>query len=184
MGVTKCLKIIAPNGKWRTKEFWDILDVCDFLDNGGLGLNTVQSLSFLQIAGLLDKAERNGDEPAFWLPEQIRSAADSKVIREEYRANWARLDEIFGPTLYWRHGLDDLLRRIVEKGGSVGYVVAGDDAETFREIGFGTKEGKLAQLLLQERHEINSIPSWLEPKFIESSNVYELSPESEWVKKI
>lgn len=85
---TRCKRIIAPSKEWVTKDNWNILDVCDYLDKGGLEWNTIKSLAFLEHAGLLKAAKKYEGSPLLWNPGDIKKKTSDESVMNKFVQDW------------------------------------------------------------------------------------------------
>ncbi|WP_424493261.1 hypothetical protein [Salinimicrobium sp. GXAS 041] len=75
----KCKELIKPSKEWREKDRWSLLDICEYLGNGGYSMNTIKSIAFLVYTKLLKKEKYQlGTNPILWKPDYIKHIADKK----------------------------------------------------------------------------------------------------------
>ncbi len=76
---TKCKHIIKPSEKWRTKDRWNLLDVCDYLDTGGFEMDTLKAIAFMDYLKLLNDTQNiSSTNPVLWKPDLIKKLADTE----------------------------------------------------------------------------------------------------------
>jgi hypothetical protein len=85
----KCKRVIKPGDAWKTKDHWDVLDVCCYLDAGGLSWNVMRALAFLRFTGILD-GNRQDDDGARWRPGTVRKLATDESVLNQFQRQWSQ----------------------------------------------------------------------------------------------
>lgn len=80
-----CKRFINPTYDFRSKDMWDIFDICQYLDIGGRRMNVLQAIAYIDHAGLLSKGTKRPETPALWSPKLIvENANDDNKLNEFY----------------------------------------------------------------------------------------------------
>lgn len=83
-----CRRLITPSKEWTTKDRWNILDVCDYLDTGGLEWHTMKAIAFLEYCKLIDAAQKYTGSRALWNPKDIRDSAANENLVRDFSIKW------------------------------------------------------------------------------------------------
>ena len=93
----KCKHIIAPSREWTTKDRWNYLDVADYLDTGGLEMDTLQALAFMEEAKIFDDALALPGMPPTWEPAKIRATATDIPFVRTFGEKWGKFKALTHP---------------------------------------------------------------------------------------
>ncbi len=92
----KCRKLIKPSKAWIHKDIWNILDVCDYLDTGGLEMDIIQALAFLDFSNLLGSRTDYSGFPVLWERTDVKDRARDKVLFKRFANAWSQFQEQLG----------------------------------------------------------------------------------------